>query len=53
MFPNTLKKESYRYHFVQRYNTIEKINKFVYGHITTLLIRGYQRNFQIAFQGSF
>ena len=23
------------------HDTIEKINKFVYGHITTLLIRGY------------
>lgn len=53
MFPGILKKESYRYHFVQKYDTTEKLNKFVYGHITTLLIRGYQRNFQIAFQGSF
>lgn len=53
MFHGALKKESYRNHFVQKYDTIEKINKFVYGHITTLLIRGYQRDFQIDFQGSF
>ena len=54
MFPGTLKKESYsiRYHFVQKYDTIEKLNKFVYRHITTQLIRGYQRNFQIDFPGS-
>ena len=35
------------------HDTIKKINKSVYGHITTLLIRGYQRDFQIDFQGSF
>lgn len=52
MFPGILKKESYRYHFVQKYDTIEKLKKFVYDHITTLLIRAYQRNFQIDFPGS-